>query len=135
MPDLCYLYTLTSESTSQCFIQVCEVTEALLHIWEAQPDLHSAAPQGGKGPAEINEGQSFKNLGAQGFFLSATISTMNTKCTASCFMWLFLHVCFCSAPTKDFCLIHLFRFLVSATLQLSWIQQDIPKAHCSVSIC
>lgn len=41
-------------------------------------------------------------------------STMNTKCTGNCSMWLFLHVCvwFCSAPTKDFCLIpHLSRFL------------------------
>lgn len=30
---------------------------------------------------------------------------MNTKCSDNCFMWLFLNVCFCSAPTKDFFLI------------------------------
>lgn len=42
---------------------------------------------------------------------------MNTKCTANCFMWLFLHVCFCSAPTKDFFLIpYLSTFLVSVSL-------------------
>lgn len=68
----------------------------------------------------------------ESIFLSVAFLTMNTKCTGNGSMWLFLHVWFCSAPTKDFCLIpHLSRFLVSSTLQPSWTR-DIPKAHCSI---
>lgn len=75
----------------------------------------------------------FKFSTTEGFFLPATFSTMNTKCTGNCFMWLLLYVCFYSAPTKGFCLIpYISKFLVPATLQPTWIQWDIPKAHCSI---
>lgn len=69
-----YLYTLTSKSTNLCFIHICEVTEAQ-KLWSfpaahlgatAWPSL--AAPQGRKGPAEINRGESHsRTLGLKVF--------------------------------------------------------------------
>lgn len=60
VPDLC-IFTFLPEHKPVLYSHLwsdrtCGVS--LLHIWEPQPDLHSAAPQGGKGPAEINRGES-----------------------------------------------------------------------------
>lgn len=70
MPDLCIFILLQVRAESvlySCLGSDSSSGVSLLHIWEAQPDLHSAAPQGGKEPAEINGGESFKNLGAEAF--------------------------------------------------------------------
>lgn len=115
-----------------CFVHICEVTEA-----REFPCCTSGSPSltftllllREEGTSRDKQGGVIQDPSTEGFFLSATFSTMNTKCTGNCFMWLFLHFCFCSAPTKDFFLIpHLSRFLVSAPLQPSWIQWEIPKA-------
>lgn len=74
MPELCIFILL------QVRAQICALFTfvkwqklrssgvSLLHIWEPQPALHFAAPQGRKGPAEINRGESHsRTLGLKVF--------------------------------------------------------------------
>lgn len=133
-----YLCILTSKSTSLCFIHICEGTEALEFpcctsgshsLW---PSLCCSSERRGTS-RDKQWGESFKNPGAEDFlqlkvFLISHIFNYEHKVHWQLLTWLFLHKGFLPNASS----FQIFGLCHTTAILIQW---DIPKAHCSVSIC